>query len=103
MADAPYVAIAFGVNSSVRLPLPMWKETGRSASQAACHSGSQCGSPSEGWPKRCGSPVKSTPLWPFFAERAISSAVAFGSQNGVARIGMKRRGSGAIQSIRKSL
>ena len=92
-----------GVNASVRLPLPMWKLTGSPVSCAAAQSGSQCGSASCGKPNFCGSPVNSTPRCPRAALRSISRADASGSQNGVARIGMKRRGSGLIQSIWKSL
>ena len=54
-------------------------------------------------PWLCGAPLKSTPLWPIFAQRSTSATDAATSQNGVAQIGTKRRGSGEIQSIRKSL
>jgi hypothetical protein len=81
----------------------MWKETGRSQACAVSQSGFQCGSPRIGCPCVWGSPVKSTPLCPRFAQRAISFTEAGTSQKGVAQIGMKRRGSGEIQSIRKSL
>jgi hypothetical protein len=103
VGPSPWVRIRSGEKSSVKSPLPMWKLTGSSAAWAAAQSGSQWRSPSSGIPNLWGSPVKRTPLCPSFAQRSISATLASTSQKGVAMIGTKRRGSGSIQSSRKSL
>ncbi len=84
-------------------PLPMWKWMGSPASCASDHSGSQWWSPRNGSPKRCGSPVKSTPRCPAVAHRATSATAASMSQNGIDMIVMSRSGASDAQSRRKSL
>ena len=99
----PCAAMRSGVNDDAVSPLPMWKWIGSCASCATAHSGSQCGSPRYGSPKRCGSPVKRMPRCPASMHRSTSATAASMSQNGVDMIVIKRRWSADAQSRRKSL
>ena len=103
MRPAPICWKRSGVKPSSKVPAPMWKLTGRSQACVAAQSGSQSRLARIGMPWLCGAPLKRTPLCPAFAQRSTSATDAATSQNGVAQIGTKRRGSGEIQSIRKSL
>jgi hypothetical protein len=100
----PWAAKRAGFSSwSWKSPVPMCRLRGRSTSWAAVQMGFQCGSPMSGIPKSWGALVKRIDLCPISRHRWISFTEASTSQKGVAITGMKRRGSGEIQSMSQSL